>query len=89
MWKGGKMLDGKGYILIYCPEHPHAVNKYVPEHRLIIERALGRYLTKEEFVHHRNGIKDDNTLENLQIVTSILHYGEVECPKCKFKFLIR
>jgi len=65
-WKGGKFKDKMGYIFIYNPNHPNAMhNKYVLEHRLIIEKYLGRYLTKKETVHHINGIKDDNRLENL------------------------
>lgn len=66
-WKGGRLIKG-GYVLIYCPEHPFAKNKgYVFEHRLVMEKKLGRYLTKEEIIHHINGIKDDNREENLEL----------------------
>jgi hypothetical protein len=65
-WKGGKYKDGDGYIYIYKPEHPFATkNGYILEHRLIMEKAIGRYLTQKEVVHHKNEDTSDNYLENL------------------------
>ena len=67
-WKGGKTIDARGYVLIKNREHPHTkANGYVQEHRLIMEKYLGRFLYNEEVVHHVNGIKDDNRLENLRL----------------------
>lgn len=67
-WKGGR-VKLRGYILIYKPDHPNAINKrYVFEHRLVIEKKIGRYLERWEIVHHINGIKDDNRLENLELL---------------------
>ena len=88
-WKGGRNKNSKGYIEIYMPDHPFCRGgKYVAEHRLVMEKHLGRYLKPYEKVHHRNCIKDDNRLENLQLVTNETHLGEVECPHCNKTFLI-
>lgn len=57
-----------GYILIYMPEHPCAdATGYVLEHRAIMEHSLGRILSSKEYVHHINGNKEDNRLENLEL----------------------
>lgn len=67
-WNGGKFKDNQGYILIHKPEHPNSSKRdYVYEHCLIMEEFLGRYLKSGELVHHINGIKDDNRIENLQL----------------------
>lgn len=67
-WKGGRVYDSHGYILLYNPRHPNCnYNGYVFEHRLIIEKYLGRYLKPKEIIHHKNGIRDDNRLKNLRI----------------------
>lgn len=88
-WKGGR-TKSSGYILIKKRDHPSA-NKmgYVPEHRLIMEGYLGRKLKPYEFIHHINGIRDDNRIENLIIVLNEKHYGKVKCPFCNKEFLIK
>ena len=73
-WKGGRWKHKTGYIQVYTPQHPNATQDgYVAEHRLVIERVLGRYLTREEHVHHVNGVKDDNRAENLVVMSHSDH----------------
>ena len=74
-WKGGIQMHSSGYIMEYAPDHPDATgNKgYVLQHRLVMERSLGRYLLPTELVHHKNGDKQDNHLENLEIKTRSTH----------------
>lgn len=72
MWKGQKILSS-GYILINIGKinHPHATKDgYVPEHRLVMEKHIGRYLKPEEQVHHKNKITNDNRIENLELMAS-------------------
>ncbi len=91
MWKGGKSRDNNGYIRIHNPEHPfaHRRDSYVLEHRLVMEKMLNRLLTKNEIVHHKNGIRDDNRPENLILATLNKHWHPCLCPKCGFDFLVK
>lgn len=69
-WKGGQIIDKNGYLLVYCPGHPHASGSrksYVRAHRLVVEQHLGRYLDPKEVVHHKNGDRLDNRIENLSL----------------------
>lgn len=68
--KEGHRMMASGYVLIYYPTYENCGKKgYVSEHRLVMEKHLGRYLTKDEVVHHINGIRTDNRIENLQVMT--------------------
>lgn len=70
-WKGGKYKTKIGYIMIYAPSSINS-NKfgYMYEHRYVMEIILKRPLKEHEIVHHMNGIKNDNSPENLQLVAS-------------------
>ena len=69
--KGG--ISGRytinGYIYLYKPNHPNASlkNGFISEHVYIMSKYLNRPLKKRECVHHKNGIKDDNRIENLEL----------------------
>ena len=67
-WKGieGRFLNN-GYWMLWLG------GTRVYEHRLVMERHIGRALTRQEFVHHINGDRLDNRLENLQLLTIAEH----------------
>lgn len=72
-WRGGKSITSDGYMRVYAPEHPNATNKTVLEHRLVFEKHLGRYLEGHEIVHHINGDKLDNHIDNLELMGRAEH----------------
>jgi len=63
-WKGGAHKNKYGYVKIWVGD------KYRSEHILKMEESIGRRLNSKETVHHRNGIKDDNRIENLELWSS-------------------
>lgn len=88
--QGGRRKDKYGYIQLWMPKHPNAkMGGYIHEHRLVMSKHLGRPLESYEFVHHKNAIKDDNRLKNLELLTHNVHRGKVECPYCRKEFTIR
>lgn len=81
-WKGGRWKQ-YGYIFIKIePDDPmigmarktaKGFTYYIAEHRLVMARHIGRPLKPEEHIHHLNGIRDDNRLENLSILDNKTH----------------
>lgn len=68
--RGAPHRNKAGYIYVYAPDHPFVQGKryrYVLAHRLVMEKILGRLLQPWENVHHKNGIRDDNRPENLEM----------------------
>lgn len=95
-WKGGRFTTKRdGYVHVYVPNHPFARHSgkggggYVLEHRLVMEKIVGRYLNPDEDVNHINGDKKDNRPENLRLVRHHAHYEEHKCPRCEFEFWTR
>lgn len=90
-WKGGRWITFEGYVMIYCKDHPYSRGGYILEHRLVMEKKLNRYLEPYEVVHHKNGIKDDNRPENLDLMIpsthskleNIKHKGQTKCGLCR------
>jgi hypothetical protein len=73
-WKGGKSITKDGYIMIYSPKHPFCIkNGYVLEHRLKMEKKLGRFLKKDENIHHLDGNVKNNKLNNLYLSSNSEH----------------
>lgn len=64
----------RGYFYLRKPDHPFANSDgYIAEHRVVMEKHLGRYLYAGEAVHHINGNKADNRIENLKVLTHSEH----------------
>lgn len=75
-WCGNKRKSYQGYILIRKPKHPFSdCCGWVREHRLIMEKHLGKILERDQNIHHINGIKDDNRLENLVVCSNSSHHS--------------
>lgn len=87
-----RVINTNGYVMLYIPKHPLAQKKpYVLEHRKVMFEHLGRLLRKDEIVHHINGNKQDNRIENLQLVPKNWK-GKInlnsQCPRCGHKYYV-
>ena len=84
-WKGGRYKNLNGYILLHNPAHLNSnKNGYVLEHILVYSNYLGRPLTKDETVHHKNGDRSDNRFENLELWNSKHPSGQRVKDKIEF-----
>ncbi len=94
-WKGGRRKTLQGYILIkLSPEDfyfPMSNNRgCVPEHRLVMAQSIGRCLTKSEAVHHKDGVKDNNDIKNLELLSQANHNLKSRlCSHCELRKEIR
>lgn len=83
LWRGGSKTTGGYWKVLVYPDDPmqemRDVKGYVLEHRLVMARSLGRPLRSNESVHHINGKRDDNRIENLQLRQSVHGKGVVAC----------
>lgn len=73
-WNGGRHVASNGYVEIKVAGYPYTNSRgYVYEHRYVVEQHIGRFLRKNEVVHHIDGNKQNNDISNLMILTNSEH----------------
>ena len=81
MKRPDRYTDSLGYIVVKTSDGYHK-----PEHRILMEQHLGRLLVRGEIVHHKNGIHDDNRIENLELFVKNhpngVRLADIVCPHC-------
>ena len=94
-WNIKKIISKGDYLYALVPEHPNSTkNGYVLAHRVIMENHLGRLLNTDEIIHHIDGNKKNNLINNLEIMNYKSHckhhankrgckYVTLQCPWCK------
>jgi len=82
-----RFVNDTGYVMVRARNHPRArkFGRHVPEHHLVMEKMLGRYLVKGETVHHKNGNRTDNRPDNLELFMG--NHGAGQSIKDQIKFL--
>jgi len=98
-WKREKLpfRHSEGYLWVYAPNHPKATNRYVLEHILKCERALGKYLPLKAEPHHVDGDRLNNSNDNLVLCQDRAYHmllerrtrahkacGHADWRKCKY-----
>ena len=101
MWEIKKIIHKGDYEYALVPDHPNATkNGYVLLHRVVMENYIGRLLTPDEVVHHKDHNKKNNDISNLELLTSKEHfrlhsnekpntYLILKCPQCGKIFNMR
>lgn len=94
LWKGGFCNKGHYRLIWVDPASPyHAMadkDNYVAQHRLVVAESLRRCLSKAEVVHHIDGDRHNNRLENLQLISQADHKLKTKlCSRCELRKEIR
>lgn len=98
-WNIKKVISKGDYLYALVPDHPNATkNGYVLMHRVVMENHLGRLLSANEVVHHKDHNKKNNDIENLEVLDALEHsklhaaekkknYVKLVCPECGKTFI--
>lgn len=98
MWKIKKIVKKGDYLYAIVRNHPKRTkNDYVLLHRVVVENHIGRLLNPDEVVHHKDGNKKNNEIQNLEVINASEHtrlhglqkgrvYVDIKCPWCKIVF---
>lgn len=79
VWKGRRSINKHGYAVVYI-----SPREYRLEHVYLMEQKLGRRLQPGETVHHKNGVRDDNRENNLELWSSSQPAGQRVADKVRW-----